>query len=159
MNIKFSQLPKAQDAQSLDIFPILRNGENLVTSISAVYDFLSGDKIKDVYTSYNQNSSIFINDNILLNSVYTTYNQNSGSYVSFNTPSTDKWESASTKLMSSSANWDSTYTSWRSTSGNLIKSDITIAPQATAIKNIIAVPLEVYQGLLVKDPYTFYIVV
>jgi hypothetical protein len=159
MNIKISQLPQEPDAQKTDIFPILRNGENYTASVNSVYNLLSGDKLADVYTSYSKNSSIFINDDPLIQSVYSTYNQNSGNYVSLNTPIANNWQNTSTVVNSSSSNWNSAYTSWNQASSILIKSDITSVPQATAIKNIIAVPLAVYENILVKDPYTFYVVV
>jgi hypothetical protein len=145
MNIKFSQLPVKTDVKLTDIFPILRSSDNYTVSVGTVYNLLSGDKIIDVYTSYSQNSSIFINDHTKLQDFYTNYNQHSGNYVSY----------GETKPLQ----WDSVYSSWNSASGNLIKSDTTGVPTATAIKNIIAIPLADYQALAVTDPYTFYIVV
>jgi hypothetical protein len=159
MNIKISQLQLEPDVQKNDIFPILRNNQNYTASINSVYNLLSGDNIANVYTSYSQNSATFINDHPLVQSVYSTYNQNSGNYVSINTSTTNKWENVSTKVISSSANWDNTYSTWSQTSAILIKSDTTVAPQTTAIRNIVAIPLAVYEGLAVKDPYTFYVIV
>lgn len=159
MNIKFSQLEQKADAQKLDIFPIVRNGANYTTSMNSVYNLLSGDNVKDVYTSYSTYSSIFINDHPLTESVYSTYNQNSANYVSINTPTTNKWENASTKVISSSASWDSAYTTWNQASSFLVRSDTTNVPYATAIKNIIALPLDIYESLPFRDPSTFYIVV
>jgi len=145
MNIKFSQLAVKPDVKLTDIFPILRSGDNYTVSVGTIYNLLSGDKIIDVYTSYSQNSSTFINDNIKIQNVYTTYTQNSGKYVSYG-------ETKPTQ-------WDSAYSSWYGASGKLIKSDTTNLPTATAIKNIIAIPLVDYEALPVLDPYTFYIVV
>jgi hypothetical protein len=159
MNIKFSQLEKKSNALKSDIFPILRDKVNYTTTVDSVYSLLSGDKVAEVYTSYSKNSSIFINDHSLVNSVYTTYNQKSANYVSINTPITNKWESVSTQVIASSANWNNTYTTWSQTSGIVVTSDTTAIPQATAIKNIIALPLSVYESLTVLDPYTFYVVV
>jgi hypothetical protein len=145
MNIKFSQLPVKPDVNLTDIFPILRSGNNFTVSVGTVYNLLSGDKIIDVYTSYSQNSSIFINDSAKLQNVYTEYSENSGNYVSYGEPKT--------------LEWDDVYTSWNEASATLINSNTTGMPTATAIKNIIAIPSVDYAALTVKDPYTYYIVV
>jgi len=145
MNIKFSQLPVVPDVKLTDIFPILRSNGNFTVSVGTVYNLLSGDQLIDVYTSYSQNSSIFIKDTTKLQNLYTNYNQYSGNYVSY----------GETKPLQ----WDSAYSSWYGASGNLIKSDTTGVPTATAIKNIIAIPLDDYDALVTRDPYTFYIVV
>jgi hypothetical protein len=159
MNIKFSQLEQRTDLNKSDIFPILSRNVNYTTSINSVYNLLSGDKVMDVYTSYSNNSGIFIGDHPVVQRTFTTYSQNSAKYVSINTPTTNKWENASTKVNITSANWDNVYTSWNQASSTVIKSDTTVVPYATAIKNIIALPLSVYDNIPVKDPYTFYIVV
>jgi hypothetical protein len=67
--------------------------------------------------------------------------------------------SVNSYLTANSAKINDTYTSWNSISSNVVLSDTTKVLASTAIKNIIALSQVTYDNLLIKDPYTFYIVV
>jgi hypothetical protein len=85
MNLKFSQFPRLTNIIKSDIIPVLRNNNNYALSALSIYEYLSGDKIKDLYTSYNAYSSIFVTNGLTTSSVFTTYSRNSSFYVTTNT--------------------------------------------------------------------------
>jgi hypothetical protein len=137
MNIKFSQLPVTIDSQGTDLFPILRDGENRMTPISAIYTFLSGDKLIDIYTSYSNISS---------------------QYVLTTSQSAITWNSAVDTLNTYGPNWQAATSLIEYTSAALIISDKTEVPNSSAIKNIVAISQANYDLLTYIDPFTFYII-
>ena len=88
MNLKFSQFPRLNNFTSSDIIPVLRNNNNYAISGLAIYNYLSGDFFKDLYTSYSSYSSLFITNGIATSSVFSTFSQNSARYVTTNTVQT-----------------------------------------------------------------------
>jgi len=201
MNLKFTQFKYTNTVKDNDLIPVVRTNDNYILSAISIYNYLSGDIIKNVSTSYRTYSSLFLSSNLSANSVFTTYNQNSSFYVTTNTiqsisafkeffenvnfkkslssvliytPSgtSDLWNSASTFVKSNSSNikdtinivsnlssnWQDTYNGFSSLSGISVISDTTQAPAATAIKNIIAITQTTYDNLVIKDPYTFYVI-
>jgi hypothetical protein len=102
-----------------------------------------------------------------LNNIYTgarfyTLNSDSDawttSYSYINSVSSNT-QTINSIVTSNSSNWNSTYSSWNQTSAISILSNTTTYPGSTAVKNIIAISQAAYANLLVKDPYTLYIVV
>jgi hypothetical protein len=85
MNLKFSQFPRVNNIKDNDIIPILRDNNNYALSGLSIYNYLSGNNIKDLYTSYNMYSSLFLSTNDVSNSLFSTYSKNSAFYVTTNT--------------------------------------------------------------------------
>jgi hypothetical protein len=137
MNIKFSQLPVTIDSQPTDLFPILRDGDNQMTPVSAVYTFLSGDKLIDIYTKYSDLSGFYV----LTTSQSAAYWNNTSNYVNKLAP---EWETVSTIF--------------EAVSSSLIFSDSTQVPGSSAVGNIVAITQENYDLLEYIDPATFYII-
>jgi hypothetical protein len=145
MNIKFSQIPKTKlVVPSLDTIPILRDYENLMLPVSAMYTYLSGDKLIDIYTSYKSNSAY---------------------YVKTNGPELRVLNETSTVVQRNSSTWNNT-TSYvnsvssfvNSISGDYIYSKPTLVPGSSAIRNIVALTQEAYDNLSTYDDYTYYII-
>ena len=88
MNLKFSQFPRLNNITNTDIIPVLRNNNNFAISGLAIYNYLSGDFFKDLYTSYQAYSSLFITNGVATSSVFSTFSQNSARYVTTNTTQT-----------------------------------------------------------------------
>jgi hypothetical protein len=88
MNLKFSQFPRLNNLTNNDIIPVLRNNNNYAISGLAIYNYLSGDFFKDLYTSYQSYSSLFITNGVAISSVFSTFSQNSARYVTTNTTQT-----------------------------------------------------------------------
>jgi hypothetical protein len=158
MNLKFSQLPLKEELSNQDIFPILSDGNNYVTPINAIFNFLSGDKLIEVYTSYVSNSGTWTNDTKILNSVYTTYYKNSSNYVLKDSPEVAKWNSNYSTTSSLSSNWNDVSTYVNKISSNFIFSDSTLVPNSSSITNIIAITQSNYNQLTYIDPSTFYVI-
>lgn len=201
MNLKFSQFKYTNTIKDSDLIPVVRSNDNYVLSASAIYNYLSGNNLKDLYTSYRAYSSLFLSSNLSANSVFSTYNANSAFYVTTNTVqsisavktffdivnfrsslssvivytpngSSDLWNSTSTFVRNNSANisstinivstlssvWNDTTVEFGTLSSIAVVSDVTTTPAATAIKNIIAVTQTTYDNLIIKDPYTFYVI-
>jgi hypothetical protein len=137
MNIKFSQLPITIDTQKTDLFPILRDGENQMTPVSAVYTFLSGDQLIDIYTSYSSISS---------------------DYLLSTSQSAITWNYAVNVLNEYAPNWQAATSLIEYTSAALIISDSTQVENSSAIKNIVAISQTNYDLLTDIDPLTFYII-
>ena len=201
MNLKFSQFPRLNNLTNGDIIPVLRNNNNYAISGLAIYNYLSGDFFKDLYTSYTSYSSLFVTNGVTTSSLFSTFSQNSARYVTTNTAQTisgiktflsptnfisslsafiiytpsgnsNQWSQTSTYVIANSSKFTSTFNSvcalsstWVDTSnivadvsGKLVFSDTTFYPTATSIKNIIALSQNVYDNLLILDPYTLYII-
>lgn len=158
MNVKISQFPVKLTLKSNDSFPILSDGTNFIAPLEAVYSFLSGNQLVQVYTSYASNSSFLINSTIRNNSMYSTYNALSSQYILNNSIQTDIWNSNYFLTNSLSANWNNASEFMRLSSDKVIFSDTTIADGASAIKNIIAITQENYNNLTFIDPQTFYVI-
>jgi hypothetical protein len=86
MNLKFSQFPRLNNIKDSDIIPVLRDNSNYALSGLAIYKYLSGDNIRDLFTSYKMYSSVFLSSNLSTNSVFTTFSRNSAFYVNTNRP-------------------------------------------------------------------------
>ena len=158
MNLKFSQLPLKEEVLNQDIFPILSDGNNYVTPINAIFNFLSGDKLIEVYTSYVSNSGIWTSNTKILNDTYTTYNSNSSNYVLKNSPEVARWNSNYSTTSSLSSKWNNASTYVNEISSNFIFSDSTLVPNSSSIKNIIAISQSNYNQLTYIDPSTFYVI-
>jgi hypothetical protein len=85
MNLKFSQFPRVNNIKNSDIIPILRDNNNYALSALSIYNYLSGDNTRDLYTSYKMYSSLFLSTNSESNSLFSTYSKNSAFYVNTNT--------------------------------------------------------------------------
>lgn len=158
MNVKFSQFPVKLTLKSTDSFPILSDGTNFIAPLEAVYSYLSGNQIVQVYTSYASNSSFLINSTNKNNGMYNIYNSLSSQYILNGSIQTDVWDSNYFLTNSLSSNWDAA-SNFINLSGNkVIFSDTTIADGASAIKNIIAITQENYNNLTFIDPQTFYVI-
>jgi len=145
MKIKFSQIPKTRAVvPALDTIAILRDYENLMLPVSAIYTYLSGDKLVDIYTSYNANSSFYVKTNSVQMAVLND---------------------SSTVVQRNSATWNNT-TSYvgsvssfvNSISSNYIYSKPTLVPGSSAIRNIVAITQQAYDNLGSYDDYTYYII-
>jgi hypothetical protein len=201
MNLKFSQFKPATNLVDSDVLPILRTNDNYAISALSIFNYMSGNKFNELYTSYQYYSSVFLGSNSNANSVFSTYSNNSSFYVTTNAAQTisgiktffdssffktslssvviytpngnsNNWNVASTYVFSNSAsiknvtdtvsnsagNWSDTYSGFSQLSSIAVVSDITNTPSATAIKNIIAITQTTYDNLIIKDPYTFYII-
>jgi hypothetical protein len=88
MNLKFSQFPRLNNFTNNDIIPVLRNNNNYAISGLAIYNYLSGDFFKDLYTSYTSYSSLFVTNGVTISSMFSTFSQNSARYVTTNTAQT-----------------------------------------------------------------------
>lgn len=137
MNIKFSQLPITIDSQGTDLFPILRDGDNQMTPVSAVYTFLSGNKLIDIYTSYSSISS---------------------QYVLTTSQSAITWNNTANIVNEWAPNWTDATTLIELASGVLVISDETLVTNSSAIRNIVAISQANYDLLDIIDPLTFYII-
>jgi len=143
MNIKFSQLPITIDSQGTDLFPILRDGENQMTPVSAVYTFLSGNKLIDIYTSYSSISS---------------------QYILTTSPSAITWNSTTEQVNRSSGAWDAVATAFEQVSAvfpYIMLSNPTLVPNSSAIQNIVSITQVNYDYLVTNNlvqESTFYII-
>jgi hypothetical protein len=158
MNVKISQFPVKLTLKSNDSFPILSDGTNFIAPLEAVYSYLSGNQLVQVYTSYASNSSFLINSTLKNNSMYSVYNSLSSQYILNNSIQTEIWNSNYFLTNSLSANWNNASDFMRLSSDKVIFSDTTIADGASAIKNIIAITQENYNNLTFIDPQTFYVI-
>jgi hypothetical protein len=201
MNLKFSQFKYTNNIKDNDLIPIVRSNDNFILSALSIFNYLSGSKMRDLYTSYQTYSSLFLSSNNSSNSVFTTFSNNSALYVTRNTAqsisgvktffdasnfrvslssviiytpngNSNQWNLATSYVLSNSASlnettnvinnssskWNENYNNFSQLSSIAIVSDTSYTPSATAIKNIISLTQVTYDNLLIKDPYTFYII-
>lgn len=158
MDVKFSQLPLLEDLNKFDTFPVLFDGDNYMAPMYAVYNYLSGDKIIEVYTAYASNSSYLLNSANLANSVYTQYFTQSSLYVLSTSYDVSTWKSNYSNTRTLSSGWQDTKNFVNSISSNMIYSNNTLVPNSSAIKNIIAITQANYDLLTYIDPETFYVI-
>jgi hypothetical protein len=158
MNVKLSQFPVKLTLKSTDSFPILSDGTNFIAPLEAVYSYLSGNQLVQVYTSYAANSSFLINSTNKNNGMYSVYNSLSSRYILDQSIRTEIWDSNYFLTNSLSANWNQASNFIALSSDKVIFSDTTIADGASAIKNIIAITQENYNNLTFIDPQTFYVI-
>lgn len=137
MNIKFSQIPKTSKVRPEDTIAILRTYENLMLPVSAMYTYLSGDKLIDVYTSYSNTSA-----NYLLSS----------------NPQIQVWNNTSVVVNRDSDKWNNSSNLVSSISSNFIFSNSSLVPGSSAIKNIVALTQGAYDSLVTIDPNTYYVI-
>jgi hypothetical protein len=158
MDVKFSQLPLSLTLKSDNYIPILSDGDNFVAPIYSIYNYMSGDSLIRIYTTFASNSSYLLNSARLANSVYTQYFQNSSFYILTTDENVSNWNSNYALTNSLSAKWNSSTTLTESTSTYAIYSNKTLVPNSSAIKNIIAITQANYDSLTFIDPETFYVI-
>jgi hypothetical protein len=154
MNIKLSQLPLELELQNDYTFPILKDGENYITSIGAIYQFLSGDNIIDVYTSYSSNSASIQEGH----NVYSSYSQASSNFVKADSQDVINWNNTYINVRDNINSWNNVTTKIQDVSGRFILSDSAVVPGASAIKNIVAITQTAYDQLTIIEPDTFYVI-
>ena len=158
MDVKFSQLPFLEKLKDDDFFPLLSDGDNYIAPLYTVRNYLSGDKLIQVYSSYSQNSSYLIDSAKLANSVYTQYFTKSSFYVLTTDYEYSTWNSTYNTTRGLSADWTNTNNFVNSTSSILLYSNNTLVPNSSAIKNIVAITQANYNLLTYIDPETFYVI-
>jgi len=158
MDVKFSQMPLLSELKDFDTFPLLSEDDNYIAPMYAIYNYLSGDKIIQLYTSYSTNSSYLLQSANLANSVYTQYFTQSGFYVLNTSYDVSTWRSNYNNSRSLSASWTDTRNTVNSISATLLQSDNTLVPNSSAIKNIVAITQANYDLLTYIDPQTFYVI-
>jgi hypothetical protein len=160
MDVKFSQLPLSVTINNTDTFPILKDGENKMAPVYSIYNYMSGNTLIRLYTTFATNSSYLLNSSNLANSVYTQYFQNSSFYVLTTDEEYQNWNYNYSTTRSLSSKWDTSSTYTQSISSKIIFSDTnpTLYPNSSAIKNIIAITQTNYDNLTFKDPQTFYVI-
>jgi hypothetical protein len=158
MNTKLSQFPFQTSLNGNEVFPILSNGNNFIAPVSAVYTFLSGDKLIDVATSYTANSSYFLNGSNVAFNVYSSYNQNSGNYITNDSLSVEDWNLAYGIVNQNYVNWNNATTFTSGYSSYAVQSNTTLVPNSSAVTNIVVITQANYDALTSIDPYTFYII-
>jgi hypothetical protein len=158
MDVKFSQLPFLTNLKDEDYFPTLSDGDNYITPMYTVRNYLSGDKLIQVYSSYASNSSYLIDSAKLANSVYTQYFVNSSFYVLKTDFEYSNWNSNYNTTRSLSGGWNSSKNFVNSVSSVLMYSNSTLVPNSSAIKNVVAITQANYNLLTYIDPETFYVI-
>lgn len=155
MNIKISQLPIDYVLNGKEVFPILDDGKNFSTPVSAVYTFLSGNNIIEVYQYYINNKNVFETNNSLISSVYTNYRQNSSLFVKSNSSQVYNWNQSTTYVQNNSSNINNVLNNF---SSYFLTSDPTLVPGSSAINNIIAISQDNFNNLTYIDPQTYYVI-
>jgi hypothetical protein len=159
MNIKLSQLPVDSNLTGNELIPILNNGSNYITPVYAIYNFLSGDQLIQVTTSYIANSAYILESAGLANDVYSNVNANSGNYVLQTSTEVAYWTNASNQVVQNETNWNAATTYTQNNSAKtFVQSNPTLVPTSSAINNIVAITLDNYNNLTTIDPNTFYVI-
>jgi hypothetical protein len=142
--------------------------------------FTGSQNGNSAYSTYGSLSSFYVTTNTVqsISGVKTFFNptnfKSTISAYKIYTPSgnSDTWNAASNYVISNSAKTENFFTNVGSASGNWntayygitsinnlgVISDTSLVPGATAIKNIISITQATYDNLLIKDPYTFYVI-